>query len=148
MVFFPWAVVQTVAYYFSLFFQKVQGLSAVDTSVRSLPNVPIGIVLSIVTNMVLHKYSAYWIILCTTFVSAVSPILLAVIELQWLYWYPLFWAILMSSLDGDVIFVVSNLVITNGFPDTTQALVGAVSTPSLSSVPPLASLSWPSFHRL
>ncbi|KAF2141290.1 uncharacterized protein K452DRAFT_272011 [Aplosporella prunicola CBS 121167] len=126
MVFLTWAAVQTVEYYFSLFFQKVQGLSAMQTSLRFLPNVLIGIVLSVVTGMVIHKWSAYWVVLGVSLVSAISPLLLAIANPNWSYWYALFWAMLLSPLAGDVLFVISNLVITSVFPGTTQALAGAV----------------------
>ncbi|GME35261.1 uncharacterized protein K452DRAFT_272011 [Neofusicoccum parvum] len=126
MVFLTWAVVMTVEYYFSLFFQEIQDLSALQTSIRFLPNVVAGIILTIIIGMVLHKYSAYWIVVSVSLFSAISPMLLAITKPEWSYWYTLFWAMLLSALAADVLFVVSNLVITNAFPGSTQALAGAV----------------------
>ncbi|KAI9688299.1 MAG: hypothetical protein M1820_010281 [Bogoriella megaspora] len=126
MVFLTWAVVQTLEYFFSLYFQKVQKLSATQTSIRFIPNVVIGIVLSVAIGMVLHRASAYWIILLVCCLTAISPLLMALVEPTWSYWYATFWAVLLSPLSGDVLFVISGLIITNTFPEGTQALASAV----------------------
>ncbi|KAI9674922.1 MAG: hypothetical protein M1822_008984 [Bathelium mastoideum] len=120
MVFLTWAVVQT------LDFQKVQKLSATQKSIRFIPNVVIGIVLSVAIGMILHRASAYWIILLVCCLTAISPLLMALAEPTWSYWYATFWAVLLSPLSGDVLFVISGLIITNTFPEGTQALASAV----------------------
>ncbi|KAF9639941.1 integral membrane protein [Lasiodiplodia theobromae] len=126
MVFFTWAVLNAVNFYSSLFFQDVQSLPALQTSLRFLPNAISGIILSIGTGMILHKFSAYWIVLAASVISALSPMLFAIAEPTWSYWYAQFWAMLLSAVAVDVLFVVSTLVITNIFPPSTQALAGAV----------------------
>ena len=42
------------------------------------------------------------------------------------YWEYVFPAIALSAVGCDVLFTASNLVITNAFPDKTQALAGGV----------------------
>lgn len=42
------------------------------------------------------------------------------------YWEYVFPAIALSAVACDVLFTASNLVITNAFPDKTQALAGGV----------------------
>ena len=42
------------------------------------------------------------------------------------YWEFVFPAITLSAVGVDVLFTASNLVITNAFPDKTQALAGGV----------------------
>lgn len=125
--------------------QRVQGLSGVSTSVRFLPNIIIGAILNIFTGAVIHKFSAYYILLLASFLSIGSPILLAIIDPKWSYWYGQFWAILLSPLAADgtstfssrtnyfadlflctALFVISNIIITTSFPASTQALAGAV----------------------
>lgn len=85
-----------------------------------------GIVLSVGTGLILHRFSAYWIVLLASLVTAISPLLLAITNPDWSYWYTLFWAVMLSAIAADVLFVVSNLIITNIFPPSTQALAGAV----------------------
>ncbi|KAK7707403.1 hypothetical protein SLS57_009273 [Botryosphaeria dothidea] len=107
-------------------FQEVQTLSALQTSVRFLPNAVMGIILSVGTGLILHRFSAYWIVLLASLVTAISPLLLAITNPDWSYWYTLFWAVMLSAIAADVLFVVSNLIITSIFPPSTQALAGAV----------------------
>lgn len=42
------------------------------------------------------------------------------------YWEYVFPAITLSAVGCDVLFTASNLVVTNAFPDKTQALAGGV----------------------
>ena len=85
-------------------FQEVQQLSAVQTSIRFIPDLLAGMALSICVGLVLHKVSAYYIVLATSFVSAASPILMALINPRWPYWYVSFWAVVLSSVAGDGLF--------------------------------------------
>ncbi len=85
-------------------FQEVQQLSAVQTSIRFIPDVLAGMALSICVGLVLHKVSAYYIVLATSFISAASPILMALINPRWPYWYVSFWAVVLSSVAGDGTF--------------------------------------------
>ncbi|KAF1361540.1 integral membrane protein, partial [Lizonia empirigonia] len=126
MVFLTWAIVHSLEYLFSLFFQEVQGLSAVETSVRFIPNVVIGIVQTLTVGLVLHRVSVYWVVLISCLLTALSPLLMALNDPDWTYWYAGFWAVLLSPISGDILFVVSALIITGSFPDSTHALAGAV----------------------
>ena len=62
----------------------------------------------------------------TSFISAGSPLLMAVINPAWPYWYDAFWAQLLFPLCVDVLFTVALLVISEVFPQKDQALAGAV----------------------
>ncbi|RYP10137.1 hypothetical protein DL764_000847 [Monosporascus ibericus] len=97
MVLLTWAILQSIEYLLSLYFQRVQGVSAIQTSLYFIPNIII-----------------------------VAPLLMAVNDPDWSYWYASFLAVLLSPLSGDILFVVSALIITSTFPDNTQALAGAV----------------------
>ncbi|TEA11310.1 Drug resistance protein [Colletotrichum sidae] len=126
MVFLTWAMIQSLEYVFSLFFQSVQDLSALQASLRFIPNVVIGIIFSVVLGMMLHRVPVYWIVLSTCLLSAISPLVMALVDPDWPYWYASFWAMLLSPLSGDTLFVVSALIITSTFPEGTQALASAV----------------------
>ncbi|RYP64809.1 hypothetical protein DL771_008589 [Monosporascus sp. 5C6A] len=109
-------------------FQRVQGASAIQTSLYFLPNIVIGVVLSVTAGFILHRISVYWLVLITCCLTAVAPLLMAVNDPDWSYWYATFLAVLLSPLSCDTLFVVSALIITSTFPDNTQALAGAVFT--------------------
>uniref|UniRef100_L2FV02 Integral membrane protein n=1 Tax=Colletotrichum fructicola (strain Nara gc5) TaxID=1213859 RepID=L2FV02_COLFN len=126
MVFLTWAMIQSLEYVFSLFFQNVQDLSALQTSLRFIPNVVLGIIFSVALGVMLHRVPVYWIVLSTCLLSAISPLVMALVDPGWPYWYASFWAMLLSPLSGDTLFVVSALIITSTFPEGTQALASAV----------------------
>ncbi|KAK1998054.1 integral membrane protein [Colletotrichum falcatum] len=126
MVFLTWAMIQSLEYVFSLFFQNVQDLSALQTSLRFIPNVLLGIIFSVALGVMLHRVPVYWIVLSTCLLSAISPLVMALVDPGWPYWYASFWAMLLSPLSGDTLFVVSALIITSTFPEGTQALASAV----------------------
>lgn len=81
-------------------FQKVQGLSALQSSIRFLPNLIIGIIISIGTGLIAHRFSAYYIVVGGCLVSAGTPVLLATIDPEWSYWYSLFWAMALSPFSS------------------------------------------------
>ena len=92
-------------FFCSLFFQEVQNLSALQTSLRFLPGVISGGFLNIWTGLYAHKFRADYLVASTTLLSAVAPLLMALINPNWSYWYSAFWAMLISpvSADGELI---------------------------------------------
>ncbi|KAJ5685825.1 hypothetical protein N7536_008444 [Penicillium majusculum] len=112
MVLLSWAVLNGMETILSLFFQEVQDLSAFQAALRFLPNVIIGIVLNIGTGLLVHRLHADHLVLVSTFLSAGSPLLMAIINPNWSWWY--------------FIFTIANLIITDAFTPKTQGLAGAV----------------------
>ncbi|KAJ5333014.1 uncharacterized protein N7506_006797 [Penicillium brevicompactum] len=126
MVLLSWAVLNGMETILSLFFQEVQDLSAFQAALRFLPNVIIGILLNVGTGLLVHRLHADHLVLVSTFLSAGSPLLMAVIDPSWSWWYCAFWAVLLGPLSADVIFTIANLIITDAFTPKTQGLAGAV----------------------
>ncbi|KAJ5179266.1 major facilitator superfamily domain-containing protein [Penicillium capsulatum] len=126
MVLCSWAVLNGMETILSLFFQEVQNLSALQAAIRFLPNVIIGVVLNIATGLLVHRLHANHLVLVTTVLSAGSPLLMAIIDPTWSWWYCAFWAVLLGPLSADVIFTVANLIIADSFSAKTQGLAGAV----------------------
>jgi len=81
--------------------QQVQSLPALQASIRFIPNILIGIISIPLLSMILHKVSAYWLVLVPSVICVVAPILMAVTNPTWPYWYGSFWAILLSPLGAD-----------------------------------------------
>ena len=92
---------QGVEYFSSLFFQEVQHLSALQTAVRFLPNVVLGIILNVCTGVYASKFRVDYLVCTCTLVSAVAPLLLALIDPKWSYWRSAFFAMLISPVAGD-----------------------------------------------
>jgi MFS family permease len=120
------AVAQTMELFCSLFFQEVQHLSALQASIRFLPAMLFGAVLNVTTGLVVHKVPAIQLILATSILSAGGPLLMATINPEWTYWAAAFPAQLLEPLSIDVLLTVGMLVVSEAFPEDTQALAGGI----------------------
>jgi len=57
---------------------------------------------------------------------ACAPFLMAIMDPKWTYWFMAFWAQALSPVSVDVLFTVGMLIVSDVFPDKSQALAGAV----------------------
>ncbi|TVY78534.1 Drug resistance protein [Lachnellula suecica] len=101
-------------------------LSAIETSVRLLPQVAIGTGLCVLSGMLINKISVLAALLTLTILCAIAPLLMAIADPGWPYWYCEFWAQLLTPLSVDVTLTIGTLIVTEIFPTKTQALAGAV----------------------
>ncbi|KAI1420908.1 MFS general substrate transporter [Xylaria sp. FL1777] len=126
MVLFTTAVTNCMELYSSLFFQEVQSTSALGASLRILPSLIAGAIINFSTGVFVNRVPVMWLVLVTSVISAVAPLLMAVINPAQPYWYGAFFAQILSPLSCDVLFTVGLLVISDLFPRHMQALSGAV----------------------
>jgi len=126
MVLLAAAVMDGMEFYSNLFFQEIQDTSALGASLRLLPNLVMGACLQLTTGLIINRVPATWAVLVSTGLCAGAPLLMAVTNPHWPYWYTLFSAQLLSPMSGDVLFTIGLLVISDVFPPRTQALAGAI----------------------
>ncbi|KAK1141742.1 hypothetical protein N8T08_008840 [Aspergillus melleus] len=120
------AVINSMELFAALFFQEVQGLPALQASLRILPSLVVGVLMNIVIGLFVHKVPAFWIAAISSIICAGSPLLMAVIQPSWPYWGNAFVAQLLQPVSFDALYTIGLIVITDVFPDNTQALAGAV----------------------
>lgn len=125
-VFLVWSWFNAFGYWTTLFFQVTQGLDALGAALRFLPMVIVGIATNVVAGFVMDKISAGKLVFAGGLLSAVSPLLFAVQDPRWTYWAAGFPAMCLSVVSTDLLFNVSNLVITSSFPSKDQALAGGI----------------------
>ncbi|GAM91271.1 hypothetical protein ANO11243_093190 [Dothideomycetidae sp. 11243] len=121
-----WAVINGMELFSSLFFQKVQSLSALQASIRLIPNVVVGIACNFFTGYFVAKVPAIYSVIGSCILGAVAPLLMAVNNPQWPYWYDAFFAQCLAPLAVDTLFTIGLLIVSDVFPRNTQALAGAV----------------------
>jgi hypothetical protein len=73
-------------------FQNVQHLSALESSIRFLPSIVVGILLELTTGFFIHRLSVLYLVTISALLSAGAPLLMALIEAKWPYWYDAFFA--------------------------------------------------------
>lgn len=125
-VFITWGIFNAVQFFLTLFFQKVQALSAIETSLRFLPMVVTGTSFNIATGWLVKHIRADILVLVAASITTVSPLLLALIDPSWSYWSCAFFAVACTPCCADTLFTVANLVITTIFPPQTHGLAGGV----------------------
>jgi MFS family permease len=126
MVILSNAVMNCMELFTSLFFQEVQGLSALDASLRLLPNLLFGTAINLATGFIVDRVPATYAVLASSALCAGAPLIMALINPGWPYWYAAFFAQILAPLSGDVLFTVGLIIVSDVFPQRTQALAGAV----------------------
>ncbi|GKU22839.1 unnamed protein product [Fusarium langsethiae] len=120
------AVVNSLELFSSLFFQEIQHLSALNAAIRILPSVIVGVALNFTTGLVVHKIPAIWLIVITSALTAISPLLMALTDPTWTYWTTAFLAQVLMPVSIDVLFTVGLIIVTETFPEDKQAIAGSV----------------------
>ncbi|GFP60402.1 MFS-type transporter 1 [Trichoderma asperellum] len=126
MVLLTTAVCNCMELYSSLFFQQVQLKSALHASLQILPSLISGALTNISTGIFVNRMPVMWSVLISSTISAVAPLLMALIHPHWPYWYDAFFAQILTPLSCDILFTVGLLVVSDVFPPHMQALSGAV----------------------
>jgi len=143
MMMFTFAELATSELLASLYLQKVQKLPALQTSIKLLPNLIVGAILNFATGLFVHRIPAIWLVLVGASISAVSPLLMALVNPEWSYWWMVFPAQALLPFCADskrshcaglmntanthaVLFTVALLVVSEIFSEKDQALAGAL----------------------
>ncbi|PWY90095.1 puromycin resistance protein pur8 [Aspergillus heteromorphus CBS 117.55] len=125
-VFFCWASLNSLEYFATLYFQNIQGLSALQSSLRFLPHVIMGVSVNIITAILIARVRIQILATVSALITLIAPILMATVRIDESFWLAPFWALFLSPMNPDVLFTVSNLVISDAFPPDIQSLAGGV----------------------
>ncbi|KAI4676814.1 uncharacterized protein J4E84_009409 [Alternaria hordeiaustralica] len=96
------------------------------TSLYLLPNLLAGVLIQISVGLFVHRIPARWLVAGSALICAISPLLMAVMPPTWSYWKLAFWAQMFAPFSADVLFTVGLIIVSDNFPEKTQALAGAV----------------------
>lgn len=125
-VFAIWGIFNAVQFFLTLFYQSVQELSAIQTSVRFLPMVITGAGTNFLTGWLVKRVRADILVLSSAAITALAPLLMAIVDQKASYWTYAFFATACTPICADVLFTVANLLITSVFPPQTHGLAGGV----------------------
>jgi MFS family permease len=126
MVALSYGAMNSMELFSSLYFQEIQNTSTLFTSLRLLPNLLIGTVINLTVGLFVEKFPARWLVVVSSTLCAGAPLLMALVDPKWSYWYMEFWAQMLAPLSSDVLFTVGLLIVSDEFPEGMQALAGAV----------------------
>ncbi|RYO30403.1 hypothetical protein AA0111_g5567 [Alternaria arborescens] len=126
MVALSYGVMNSIELFSSLYFQEVQHASTLATSLYLLPNLTTGVLIQVFVGLFIHRIPARWLVAGSACICALSPLLMAVVPPAWSYWKLAFWAQIFAPFSADVLFTVGLIIVSDNFPEKTQALAGAV----------------------
>jgi MFS family permease len=126
MVVLSYGVMNSIELFSSLYFQEIQHASPLTTSLYLLPNLTAGVAINISVGFFVHRVPARWLVAGSALICATSPLMMALMNPAWPYWYTAFWAQMFAPFSADVLFTVGLIIVSDSFPERTQALAGAV----------------------
>jgi len=125
-VFVIWGVFEAMQFFLTLFYQQVQSLSPLQTSLRFLPMVITGSATNFLTGWLVKRVRADILVLSSATITAIAPLLMAIVDPSWSYWTCAFVATACTPICADVLFTVAQLAITSVFAPRTHGLAGGV----------------------
>lgn len=125
-VLLTWGSFNALEQLLTFYFQYVQRVSPIETSLRFLPAPVSGVAANIAMGLLVHRIRADWIAVVVSAISCAASLIMALAQPHQSYWTTSFFSILLNPIGADSLFVVSNLLITSSFPAKTQALAGGV----------------------
>lgn len=107
-------------------YQEVQNHSALVASLYLLPNLLSGVFINLSVGIFVDRLPAGWLIITTSILCATAPLMMAVVDPTWKYYYLELWAQILAPLGTNVLYTVGLIIVSENFPEKTQALAGAV----------------------
>jgi Na+/melibiose symporter-like transporter len=126
MVLLSYGVMNSMELFSSLYYQEIQDASALTSSLQFLPSMTVGCVLNLTVGIFIHKVPARWLVTVSSVLCAGAPLLMALVNPAWSYWYLEFWAQVLAPMSADILFTVGLIIISDVFPEKTQGLAGGV----------------------
>jgi len=125
-VFLNWGAFNALETILTFYFQNVQDLSPLQTSIRFLPAAAAGLIAYMIVGSLIHRVPAN--ILCNVgfIISCGAPLAMAFAKPDSNYWSSGFIGNILNPIGTDCSFTVANLLISSVFPPKTQGLAGGV----------------------
>ncbi|KAF2819985.1 MFS general substrate transporter [Ophiobolus disseminans] len=126
LVAFSRGATEPLAVFSSLYFQEVQNHSTLIASLYLLPNLVVGVCINLSVGIFVNKLPAGWLVVASSLLSALAPLMMALVNPDWKYYYLELWAQMLAPLSADVLYTVGLIIVSDNFPSETQGLAGAV----------------------
>ena len=76
-------------------------MSPLTAALRFLPNVLLGLVTTLTIRFIVHRVLGSILAVVANLISAIAPLLMAIVNPDWLWWWCVFWAVLLSPICAD-----------------------------------------------
>ncbi|KAJ7185443.1 major facilitator superfamily-domain-containing protein [Mycena filopes] len=127
VVFFAWWNFDALLYVCALYFQQVNGLSPLQTSVHYIPSILFGICNNLIGGWLLNRVAGFPIILAAISMNLVAALLFALLDVHASFWKSAFWVLILLA-GSDVVYPACTLLVLSAFSDDSKSLAGAIFT--------------------
>lgn len=124
-IFFSWLSFNTLTYYCTLYFQEIQELKPLSTSIHFLPMIGVGLFMNILGGYLLDKVSAIWLILAGLLGSLGSTLIYNLIEPEWGYEKGMLW-VMCLIVSTDIFYPAAQLFACHTVGPRRAALAGSL----------------------
>ncbi|KAJ8522255.1 hypothetical protein ONZ45_g1154 [Pleurotus djamor] len=125
IVFFAWWSFNTLSYFATLYYQQVNLLNPIETSLRFIPMALAGFSVNLITGYVVNRLPGQALILAGLVGSVIAPIIFSTINVDASYWASAF-LVMIFVVGADAVYPVGNLQIIQNFDENSQSLAGGI----------------------
>jgi MFS family permease len=86
----------------------------------------VGVCINLSVGVFVDRLPAGWLVVGSTLLCALAPLMMALVNPSWEYYYLELWAQILAPLSADVLYTVGLIIVSDNFPEKTQGLAGAV----------------------
>ncbi|KAK7028533.1 MFS general substrate transporter [Favolaschia claudopus] len=127
MVFFAWWNFNTLLYLCALYYQQVNGLSPLQTSIRFIPSILCGITTNLAGGWLMNRVSGLPLILGAVTMNIVAALLFSLLQVNDGFWKISLWVMILLA-GADLIYPAGTLQVSSAFDDDSKSLAGGIFT--------------------
>ncbi|KAJ7888691.1 major facilitator superfamily-domain-containing protein [Mycena olivaceomarginata] len=127
MVFFAWWNFNTLLYLCALYYQQVNGLSPLETSIRFLPSIICGVATNLAGGWLMNRVSGLPLILGAVTMNMVAALLFSLLDVNAAYWKISLWVMILLA-GADLIYPAGTLQVSSAFDNDSKSLAGGIFT--------------------
>ncbi|KAJ7330394.1 major facilitator superfamily-domain-containing protein [Mycena albidolilacea] len=127
MVFFAWWNFNTLLYLCALYYQQVNGLSPLETSIRFLPSIICGVATNLAGGWLMNRVSGLPLILGAVTMNMVAALLFSLLDVNAGYWKISLWVMVLLA-GADLIYPAGTLQVSSAFDNDSKSLAGGIFT--------------------
>ncbi|KAG0696619.1 major facilitator superfamily domain-containing protein [Suillus ampliporus] len=125
VVFFGWFSFDTLNYFFTLYYQQVQLLNPLETSLRFIPMTIAGAIPNIAAGYFVSRVPAQKLMLIGLLVSMAAPLFYALINPDVSFWHMAFF-MMITIVGVDIVYPLGNQQVVTSFDEDSQSLAGSI----------------------
>lgn len=86
----------------------------------------VGVCINLSVGIFVDRLPAGWLVVGSSLLCALAPLMMALVNPDWKYYYLELWAQVLAPLSPNVLYTVGLIIVSDSFPESTKALAGAV----------------------